>query len=54
MNNSELCPRTFALWKPGMQIEGVKHHYAYSGKMPCTGLIKCTMCGKIKEDQHGH
>lgn len=27
------------------------HAWAYSGSMPCTGLIKCVFCGKIKDDQ---
>lgn len=27
------------------------HHWAYSGRMPCTGLIKCSMCGSTKPTQ---
>lgn len=25
------------------------HTYAWSGKMPCTGILKCVHCGKPKE-----
>jgi len=28
----------------------VEHHFAWSGKMPCTGIRRCIYCGKPKED----
>ena len=26
--------------------ECIKHSYAWSGKMPCTGIRRCIFCGK--------
>ncbi len=29
----------------------VEHHsYAWSGKMPCTGVFRCVHCGVVKEE----
>lgn len=25
--------------------ECTQHHMAWSGRMPCTGVLRCTMCG---------
>lgn len=44
------CPRTLALYKPGVPMGG-DHSYSWSGSMPCTGVLRCTMCGKIKDDE---
>jgi len=40
------CPRTLALWKPGEKIEGVQHRPSWSGKVPCTGRLRCLLCGQ--------
>ena len=48
-----ICKRTVYDWaRPGevKRIVVNKHSYAYSGKMPCTGNLKCIYCGKIKRD----
>jgi hypothetical protein len=29
------------------KIECVNHSYAYSGRIPCTGVYRCVHCGKI-------
>lgn len=42
--------RTCALYRPGEPIEGVDHHWAYSGQMPLTGSVKCTLCGAYLEE----
>jgi hypothetical protein len=42
------CPRTRAIWKPGVPIEGVKCSYAWTGKVPCTGRLACHLCGREK------
>jgi hypothetical protein len=42
------CPRTRAIWKPGVPIEGVKCSYAWTGKVPCTGRLVCHLCGREK------
>lgn len=44
----EICQRTFALFRPGIPIEGVTCSYRYTGSIPCTGLRVCRMCGKEK------
>lgn len=31
--------------------ECITHHWAYSGSVPCTGLIKCTLCNSVKPTQ---
>jgi len=33
-------------------VECKDHSYAYSGKMPCTGSLRCIFCGKIKNKLH--
>ena len=30
--------------------ECVNHSYAWSGKMPCTGMYKCVFCGKPEDE----
>jgi len=41
--------RTF-IWKGKIQqVECKEHSYAWSGKMPCTGIQYCIFCGKPKE-----
>ena len=42
------CPRTLALYKPGQPMPGVVHHFAYTGSVPCTGQLRCTLCGVIQ------
>lgn len=27
-----------------------KHHFAYSGSIPCTGPLKCIYCGRAKDE----
>lgn len=41
-----LCPRTLAIYKPGVPMPGVTHAYAYGGDMPCTGPLVCALCGE--------
>jgi len=43
------CPRTLALWKPGVPQPNVNHAFAWSGRMPCTGRLRCTLCGEDSE-----
>jgi hypothetical protein len=45
---ADLCPRTLALYKPGQPMPGVPHHFAYTGSVPCTGSLRCTLCGVVK------
>lgn len=26
-----------------------KHHFAWSGKIPCTGMWRCTKCGQVED-----
>jgi len=28
-----------------------EHWYAYSGRIPCTGRIKCLLCGKPEDER---
>lgn len=35
------------------EVECTHHRYAWSGKMPCTGMLKCVLCGK-PEDESTH
>ena len=37
-----------ALLRSERDNECVNHHFAYNGKMPCTGLLKCTMCNTVR------
>jgi hypothetical protein len=41
----EACQRTFALYRPGVPLPGVSHRFAWSGSVPCTGRLRCTLCG---------
>jgi hypothetical protein len=45
-NAPDVCPRTVAIYRPGEALPGVSHHYAYSGRVPCTGVLRCTLCGQ--------
>jgi len=40
------CPRTFALYLPGQRIPGVGHRPRWTGAVPLTGVLRCTLCGK--------
>ena len=31
--------------------ECIEHSYAWSGKMPCTGVERCVWCGKHKDEE---
>lgn len=42
------CPRTLALYKPGVRIEGVRCSYSYAGSVPLTGRQRCHLCGLDK------
>lgn len=33
-------------------IPCINHAYSWSGRMPCTGELKCKFCGKPKEEPH--
>ena len=45
------CRRTVYDGKGGIEIIYVKQHsYAWSGKIPCTGVYRCVYCGALKED----
>lgn len=46
-----LCERTLCLYKPGVKMQGMKCHYIYTGKMPCTGRLACQTCGKTKPEE---
>lgn len=46
------CPRTLAIYRPGVPM-GFGHHFAYSGRVPCTGSLVCTMCG-LRKDPRGY
>lgn len=35
------------------EVECKKHSMAYSGKMPCTGMLKCIYCGYHKNTFNG-
>lgn len=41
-----LCKRTVALWKPGEPQAGVYCRLSWSGRMPLTGRLRCTLCGE--------
>lgn len=32
-----------------IKVECKKHSYAWSGKIPCTGVYRCVLCGKLHE-----
>jgi len=37
----------YLAWKGKVKsTECIKHSYAWSGKMPCTGVRRCIFCGK--------
>ena len=37
----------YLVWKGKVKaIECIKHSYAWSGKIPCTGVRQCIFCGK--------
>jgi hypothetical protein len=48
MVDSDPCMRTFALYKPGVPLPSVRHSYAWTGRVPCTGVLRCILCGKTK------
>lgn len=35
-------------------IEVSDHSFAWSGRMPCTGVVKCIYCGLLEEDVLKH
>jgi len=35
-------------------IECKKHSYAWSGKIPCTGIYRCVYCGKPENGRTYH
>jgi hypothetical protein len=45
----ELCPRTFALYRPGEKIEGVGHVWKYSWpeRDRKEGVLKCALCNAV-------
>lgn len=47
----DLCPRTLALWKPGEPQPDVGHAWSWSGSVPCTGDMRCTLCGAPAPDK---
>ena len=34
------------------KVECKDHSYSWSGKIPCTGLYRCVLCGKEKGIDH--
>jgi len=44
------CPRTLALWKRGERQPSANHTFAWSGSVPCTGRLRCTLCGQDASD----
>jgi hypothetical protein len=48
VQQSEDCPRTLAIYRPGIRIHGVTHHFSWSGNMPMTGTLRCYLCGQEK------
>jgi hypothetical protein len=41
----------YLIWQGKVnKVECVEHSYAWSGKMPCTGILKCVYCGKVKDE----
>jgi hypothetical protein len=42
----EPCSRTLAIYRPGVPIEGVEHRFAWGGMLPCTGVLRCMLCGE--------
>jgi hypothetical protein len=46
--NQPQCPRTLALYQPGVP-KGFPCHFVYAGKVPCTGPLICPLCG-TRED----
>lgn len=39
------CPRTFAVHQPGIPQPGVVHNFRWTGSVPLTGRLRCTLCG---------
>ena len=33
------------------EIEAPEHSYAWSGQIPCTGVLRCIYCGRYKDDE---
>lgn len=44
------CPRTVALYKPGHHMPGVNHSFSWTGAVPLTGELRCTLCGQLKDE----
>ena len=42
--------KIYALVSNEREKECVDHLWRYSGTIPCTGLVKCTVCGTTKEE----
>lgn len=43
------CPRTLAIYMRGVPMPDVPHHFAYTGDIPNTGTLRCTLCGTRKD-----
>jgi hypothetical protein len=41
-----MCARTLAIWRPGISIFGVHCQLSWNGHIPCTGVLRCTLCGR--------
>jgi hypothetical protein len=51
MNMAENKPKKVNALDPAeREKECTNHHFSYSGKMPNTGVLRCTMCGTRKDD----
>lgn len=46
----QLCKRTWALWRNSEPLEGFYCSFAWSGRIPCTGTLKCLYCGSHKDE----
>lgn len=49
LSNPPLCIYQ-TVWHGKVEVQHeTSHAYAYSGSIPCTGPLKCTRCGHVKE-----
>jgi hypothetical protein len=45
---TDKCRRTVVWGGVVREIEVEHHSYAWSGKMPCTGVYRCVFCGQVE------
>lgn len=51
MERKKYYKTLYDLNTPGkcVTVKCTNHSYAWSGKIPCTGVRRCIYCGKIEE-----